>query len=472
MVDETTPQVKEYLPLKVVLPITSIGIVLSAIDGSIVNVSLRTIARSLEVTESEVSWVVLAYLLVITSLMGLGGALGDVYGRKKIFQLGMLIFSTGSLFCSLSTTLEMLIISRIIQALGAAGIMSNGLAIVITFIDPRVRGRAIGINSLVVAASLSVGPVLGGILTQYAGWPSIFIINIPIGLFGIIITKYKIPETERRNVKPDYPGIFFFGLMVLSLITGIMMSFRGELVLGMGGIFLSLISGILFVRQEGRHPNPMLSIDVMKNKQIIMGILSAIFCYMGINGLSFLLPFFFQDVLNFTQSKTGLLMITIPLAMSIVGPPAGFLAEKIKARLLATIGATLQSVGTLSLALVLLLMGVNTPLFLILILVSLNAAFISLFTNSNGTSVMNATPKKMLSAVSGALNLSRNVGFTLGTALSSAIFFGLFLNNNSGISFEENYYEGLGKTYLIFAGICVVGAILSSLRGEEKVLVE
>jgi EmrB/QacA subfamily drug resistance transporter len=462
----------------VVLPITSIGIVLSALDGSIVNVSLRTIASSLGTDEAGISWVVIAYLLTITSLMGLAGGLGDVYGRKKIFQIGMLIFSLGSLFCSLSTNLTMLVTSRIIQAVGASGLMSNGLAIVITFINPKIRGRAIGINSLVVAASLSIGPVLGGILTQYAGWQSIFMINIPIGVIGFIATQMKIPETPRRDVRPDYLGITLFGLAILSLVSGMMLSFNDYLTIGIPVLVLSMICGVLFFKQEARSPNPMLSIEVMKSRQIAMGILSAVFLYLTINGIFFLFPFFLQDVLLFSQSKTGLYMIISPIAMSLVGPPAGFLAEKIPARKLATTGAVLLTLTTLSLSLILIIVGASTSIVLIMILAGLMSGSLSLFTNSNGTSVMNGTPPKMLSSVSGALNLSRNVGFTLGTSLTSVIFFGIFLpslnpgSQNSGTVFAEAYYHGLGYTFLIISAIALLGTILSSLRGEEKVLIE
>lgn len=463
---------KEYLPLRVVLPITSIGIVLSAIDGSIVNVSLRTMANSLQVSSTDISWVVITYLLVITATIGLGGALGDVYGRKKIFQMGMFIFAIASLLCSLSTSLHLLVMARIIQAIGAAGIMSNGLAIVISFIDPKIRGRAIGINSLVVAGSLTVGPVLGGILTEFYGWPMIFMINVPIGLFGLIAVQYKIPETDTRDIIPDYLGVFYFGLMVFSLIFGSKNVFDEKVIFGVGFLLVSLISGILFVRQENRYPYPMLSIEVMKNRQIIMGVISAIFLYFSINGISFLFPFFLQDIMHFSQSKTGMYMIVLPVAMSLFGPPTGFLAEKIKARVLASTGAFLQTLGIYTLAMVLIVQKEHTSVIFITVMFGLNAAFISLFTNSNGTSVMNATPKYMLSAVSGSLNLSRNIGFTLGTAISSALFFNIFLEDPSSSNYVQSYYTGLGKTYLIFSAICLLGAIFSLLRGTEIILKE
>ncbi|MHA2100894.1 MAG: MFS transporter, partial [Candidatus Kariarchaeaceae archaeon] len=153
-----------YIPLRLILPITSIGIFMSAMDGSIVNVSLKTIADDLNTDINGVRWVVIAYLLTISSLIGLSGSLGDIFGRKKVFQSGMVVFSLGSLFCSLSQSLTILVVSRVIQAIGASAIMANGLAIVITYINPKIRGRAIGINSVVVAGSLATGPVVGGIL--------------------------------------------------------------------------------------------------------------------------------------------------------------------------------------------------------------------------------------------------------------------------------------------------------------------
>jgi len=444
---------------------------MSAMDGSIVNVSLVTIADALNTNMEGVRWIVIVYLLVISALIGIGGSLGDIHGRKMIFQLGMLLFMLGSFLCSFSSTLEFLILSRILQAIGAAALTANGLALVITYVEPSIRGRAIGLNSLVVAGALSTGPVVGGILTEFIGWPSIFIINIPIGLIGIILVQQYIPETTKKDIsKLDYRGMTLFIIIAFSLVQGILVLFEGSF-WGLIFIFIALVCSLLFVFFENTHPTPMISIGIMKNKGILIGIISSFLCYMVYYSVVFLLPFYYQEVLSFKPSQTGILMIVPPLAMAIMGPFAGIFAEKVDAKKSTTIGAISLSLFVISLSILFIIFPRNTLdiLFFIIPLVAIAAGSLTIFTVSNGTSVMNNAPKGDVSVVSGLIGLSRNIGFALATTISSAIFTFLFTLNNpenltSGTEFISTYYTSLGQVYFIFAILALLGAVISYNR--------
>lgn len=459
------------LPLRKILPITSIGTFMSAMDGSIVNVSLVTIAKALNTDMEGVRWIVIVYLLVISALIGIGGSLGDIHGRKMIFQLGMLLFMLGSFFCAFSPTLEFLILSRILQALGAAALTANGLALVITYVEPSIRGRAIGLNSLVVAAALSTGPVVGGILTEFIGWPSIFILNLPIGLIGIILVQQYIPETTKKDIsKLDYRGMTLFIVIAFSFVQGILVLFEGSF-WGLIFIFIAFVCSLLFVFFENSHPTPMISIGIMKNRGILIGIISSFLCYMVYYSVVFLLPFYYQDVLSFEPSQTGILMIVPPLAMAIMGPFAGFFAEKVDAKKSTTIGAISLSLFVISLAFLFIIFPRNTLdiLFFIIPLVAIAAGSLTVFTVSNGTSVMNNAPEGDVSVVSGLIGLSRNIGFALATTISSAIFTFFFSLNNpenltSGAEFISTYYTSLGEVYFIFAILALLGAVISYNR--------
>lgn len=446
---------------------------MSAMDGSIVNVSLFTIANTLNTDMEGVRWVTIVYLLVISSLIGIGGSLGDNYGRKKIFQLGMLFFIWGSLFCAFSPTLEILVLSRVLQAIGAAGLMANGLALVITYVAPSVRGRAIGINSLVVASALSTGPFLGGILTEYIGWPSIFLINIPIGLVGILFVQKFIPETTEKRSKLDYAGMIIFIMTAFSLVQGILTLFKGNLI---GGILITiaLIGGIIFVYLESNHPSPMISVGILRNRTILTGIISSFLCYMVYYSVVFLIPFYYQEALYFKQSQTGVLMVVPPLAMAIMGPAAGFFAEKVEAKRSTTLGAVLLSFFVSCLAILLNLFPINVLEILIILvpLVAFSAGSLTTFTVSNGTSVMNVAPKSDVSIVAGLIGLSRNIGFALGTTLSTSFFVLFFTMNNpdnimSGMTFLSGYYISLGETFFIFSLFALLAALISYLRGSS-----
>ncbi len=447
---------------------------MSAMDGSIVNVSLVTIANDLDTNMEGIRWIVIVYLLVISSLIGIGGSFGDNYGRKKIFQFGMLFFIFGSVFCAFAPFLEFLVLSRALQAIGAAALTANGLALVITYVDPSIRGRAIGINSLVVASALSTGPVVGGILTKNVGWPSIFLINVPIGLIGIILVQQFIPETTRKTVsKLDYGGIIIFILTTFSLVQGILTLFKGDLIGGLL-IIIALIGGLIFIRIEINHPTPMISVGIMKNRKILIGIISSFLCYMVYYSIVFLLPFYYQDVLSFDPSQTGILMVIPPLAMAIMGPFAGIFAEKIEAKSSTTIGAILLSIFVMCLAVLLFIFPINVIqiLFFLVPLVAFSAGSLTTFTVSNGTSVMNAAPKGDVSVVSGLIGLSRNIGFALATTLSSAFFTFFFTLNNpdnitSGTFFISTYYISLGQVYFIFSFFALIGAVISFLRGPN-----
>jgi EmrB/QacA subfamily drug resistance transporter len=461
------------IPLRMILPITSIGTFISAMDGSIVNVSLFTIANALNTNMEGIRWIVIIYLLMVSSLIGIGGSLGDNYGRKKIFQFGMLVFCVGSLFCAFASSLEILILSRALQAIGAAGLMANGLALVITYVEPSIRGRAIGINSLVVASALSTGPVLGGILTEYVGWPSIFLINVPIGIIGIILVQYFIPETSKKHiVKLDYGGMIIFIISAFSLVQGILTLFKGD---PLGAVFLiiALIGGIIFIRIESKHPTPMISVGIMRDRTILMGILSSFLCYMVYYSVIFLLPFYYQEVLFYKQSQTGILMVVPPLAMAIMGPFAGFFAERIEAKRSTTFGAVLLSFFVMSLAILFKIFPINKPeiVFIIVPLVAFSAGSLTTFTVSNGTSVMNAAPKADVSIVAGLIGFSRNIGFALATTISSSVFTLFYtMNNPNNITskFNSSYNISLGETFFLFSLFALLGALISYLRGSFK----
>ena len=212
------PQPSKPGPFKIVAA-TSFGVFLSALDSSIVNVSLVTMEDSLGVPMAAIQWVVVAYLLIMTSAMPLMGKLGDRLGKTKVFQLGMVVFITGSFLCAISIGLEMLVGARIFQALGASMLSANGLALVTYFTTPQNRGRAIGMNSIVLAAALGSGPVLGGVLSQFYGWESIFLVNIPIGILGLLVVHVIVPETEQvKEIKFDTPGaILFFSFLFIMI---------------------------------------------------------------------------------------------------------------------------------------------------------------------------------------------------------------------------------------------------------------
>jgi EmrB/QacA subfamily drug resistance transporter len=453
-------------PYKIVAA-TSFGVFLSALDASIVNVSLVTIKDSLGVTMAAIQWVVVAYLLIVTSAMPLMGKLGDRLGKTKIFQLGMMVFIVGSLLCAFSIGFEMLVAARVFQALGASMISANGLALVTYFTTPQNRGRAIGMNSIVLAAALGLGPVIGGILSQFYGWPSIFLVNLPIGIIGLLVVQFVVPETDPvKETKFDTPGaiLFFSFLFILIYFFTVAPSLSfGTSVLIIEGFFITFLA---FLLRERSFHSPIISTGVLADKKISASIFSALLAYMAMVPISFLLPFYLQEALGFNQSMTGIFLMVQPIMISVTGPVAGFASERIRAKIQTVVGLLTQLAGLVFIAFTIpnvLLMAVG---------VAIMGTGLSFFSVANGNFIMTSAPKKYMGVVSALTNIARTTGFSVATAVVTTIFGIFFLIANpggltSGPLFEAGYAQAVVNTIWVFSILCIIAAVISSMRGTN-----
>lgn len=441
------------------------GTFLGALDASIVNVSLFTMAANLGVNMNEIQWVVLAYLLVITSFMPLMGKLGDRYGKTRVFQSGMIIFIVGSFLCALSPTLVILVSSRIFQALGASIMSANGLALITYFTTPQNRGRAIGWVSVILAAALGIGPVLGGVLSQYYGWPSIFLVNLPMGIFGYLLVQKYIPETKRvEEIKFDTIGAALFLTFLLSLVYYVSVATSASLTEAF--VFISIIIGSLaaFILRERRFITPIIPTSVLTDRKISTSIFSALLAYMGLVPVTFLMPFFLQEALGFSQSLTGLFLIVHPITISVVGPAAGFISERVIAKYQTVVGLCIELLGLTLLAYVM------PNIILMAAAVMIMGFGLSLFTVANGNFVMTSAPKEYMGVISALTNIARTTGFSIGTAAVTATFTFLLILFNpiglvSGPEFVRAYTSSVQFSIWIFCSLVIVGIIISAFRG-------
>ncbi len=459
--DMSTHSLSPYL----VVLATGFGVFLSALDSSIVNVSLWTMAEQFNVGMSDIQWVTVAYLLVLTSLMPLGGKLGDRFGKTRIFKYGILFFTLGSLTCALSPTLHILIASRVFQAFGSSLMTANGLALITYFTTPENRGRAIGLNSVILAAALGFGPVLGGVLTEFYGWASIFLVNIPVGVIGFIMVAMIIPPTVQiREVKFDSigAGLFFATLfaIVYAASVGIKMGVGYFLIL----IGVSIVTFVGFIVRERRFISPIIPTSVMADRRISVSLITALFSFMAIAPVTFLLPFLFQDALGISQSLTGIFLAIQPIMFSITGPLAGLLSERVPARSQTLLGLLIQTIG-------LLLLGWTTPNLLLMGLsIVVMSTGLSIFSVANGNFIMTSAPKQYLGVVSALTNIARTTGFSVAIAISTTIF-GLFFSifNPTGITsgalYVEYYAAAITWSFWVFALFLVLAIVLTPLRG-------
>lgn len=468
-------------PIRTGVLVTSIGIgiFMSALDESIITVGIPKIATFFGTDKLHVQWTVLVYLLVIVALTAGAGHLGDRFSTKTVFQVGMVIFAVGSLLCALtgySDHLYLLILARAVQGVGAAGLLANGTAIVTRFTDDEKRGLAIGLTALIAALGVVVGPALGGVMIQYLGWSSVFWINVPVGVIGFLYVHFAIPPTpslEKGQQKGDPFGSIVFAAFMTAFITSITLLAETTInrpIMWSGISFgISILFLVGFILWERRIEFPFIDLKLFKNRKFTIGTLCALATYIALNSVAFQLPFYMNDILNYSTLQIGVVIMAVPIGLGITAPIFGKISSRVDSRILSSIG-----LGAIFLALLIgsLLIKFESPLWFYVIIAAIIGLAIGTFTSPNSNSVMSSVPKDELGVVSGFLQLARNIGYTIGTALSTTIFY-LILNlvmQNTGNPDElavVNYVPTVKILFGILGVFMIIAIILSALRGPE-----
>jgi EmrB/QacA subfamily drug resistance transporter len=466
----------EYSRKKIIqiIVIVAIGTFMSALDSSIVNISLPTISNYFSVSLTTVEWVILSYLIIITSLLLALGKLGDLYGHKKVYNIGFIIFTAGSLVCALSPTIIILIISRALQAVGAGMLMSMGPAIITINTPPKDRGKSLGTIAVSVSVALIIGPVLGGFLTSYFGWQSIFYVNIPIGIGVFIWATKTLPSTKSKEVILfDFSGAILLFLALIAVIFPL--SYADKIgwknpyiisCLSMDAVLLAI-----FFIVEARIKNPMLDLKLFKNRLFSMGNLSLMLNFMAQFCVTLIVPFYLIQLREFSPSRSGLILIAGPIVVMIVAPLAGFIADKIDARYISSAGMALASVGLFLLS----TLNENTKIYIMIIYSVIVSLGIGFFQTPNNSAIMGSVSHSYRGIASSMIATMRNMGMVLGVAISGSIFSSRFnyfsrvlsLQNISELELKNQAFTGALKTTFIIAGILSSIAIFTSLiRGS------
>ena len=460
---------KEWAILLVVLPMTF----MTTLDSSIVNVALPTMARELGTSMAGIEWIVTSYLITICALILLFGRFGDIIGKSRVFRFGIAVFTIGSLLCGLSNSLIMLIISRIIQAIGAAAAMATNQGIITETFPPSERGRALGMTGTAVALGTMVGPTLGGLIVSVAPWEYIFLINIPIGIIVYISVLKTLNFKKVENKIPfDSKGTILFIISIILLFCSInfgqSVGFTNPIIVG--AFIVSIILLIIFVKVEEKIKSPMLDIDIFKNKLFSLSIFCGFTSFVSIGAMNIILPFYLQDVLKLSPSFAGLMMTVSPIVLAIVAPLSGYLSDKIGSEKISALGLSIMTLGLFSLA----IFKENTPLVLVAILIGSVSLGSGMFQSPNNSLIMSTVDKSKL-GIAGSINgLIRNLGITTGIALSTSILYSI-MSGKAGYK-VSGYIEGRADIFIFamrfvfigIAAICLVGAILTLLRIIRK----
>ncbi len=403
------------------LAAVAIGVFMSTVDGSIVNIALKTIQDDFQTSLSGVEWVVLAYLLTIAVALPSMGRLGDMIGKRRVYLVGFVIFTIGSALCGLAWNIETLIGFRILQAIGAAMIQGVGPALLIEAFPPHERGQALGYIGTSVAAGILAGPVIGGLLLGRAGWESIFFVNIPVGIAAVFLVLRAIAPDNRRSAQRfDFGGALLLGvglLLVLLALTEVpAWGLTDPRTLGLLAGGLAALAA--FIWWEQRSPAPMINLQLFRTLPFSLSLLATFLSFAALSFNFLLIPFYLQNVLGFDAQRTGLTLIASPLVLSLVSPLSGRLADKIDGRWPGIIGLVLTVGGLLSYTL---LTPQSTQFDVILRLLVIGTGF-GLFQSPNNSLVMGSAPQNALGVAGSLLALMRTLGQTAGIALAGAVW--------------------------------------------------
>lgn len=449
---------------RIALSVTTLSSFLTPFMGSSINIALPSIGKEFSMDALLLSWVATSFLLTSAMFLVPFGKIADIYGRKKVYICGLLIYTLSSFISAISISAPMLIFSRIIQGFGASMMFGTAVAILTSVFPFGERGRVLGINVTAVYAGLSLGPFLGGFLTEHLGWRSIFFFNLPVGLIIIILVFFKLKGewAEAKGEKFDAVGSIIYCLLIVSIMYGF------SSIPEIRGIFLILIGLIgifLFIKWEIKVENPLLNIKLFKDNPLFaFSNLAALINYSATFAVGFLLSLYLQYIKNLTPQKTGMILVSQPIVMAIFSPFAGRLSDRIEPRIVASSGMTLSSGGLLLLSF---LTERTTFEFIVLNLILLGFG-LALFASPNTNAVMSSIEKRFYGVGASSLGTMRITGGMLSMGIAM-----LTLTIHLGkVQISPQYYSpflhSIKIAFIIFTLLCLCGTFASLRRGSIR----
>lgn len=428
-----------------------------------INIALPSIGIEFHTDAILLSWIPTSFLLVAAMCAVPFGRIADIHGMKKIFTYGMIIFTISSLLSALAPSANTLIIFRIIQGVGSAMIFVTGLAIITSIFPPQERGKAIGINIAAVYFGLSMGPVLGGFLTYYFGWRSLFYILVPLGLLVIALVQWKLKGewAACRGEKFDITGSILYSIMLVLIMYGFstLPSTIGILLVILGAIGL-----VAFVKWELRIDSPVLDMKLFfQNTTFAFANMAALLNYSATFAVTFLLSLYLQYIRGFAVQDAGFILVAQPILMVIVTPIAGRLSDKYDPRIIATIGMAIVTLGIFGFV----FLSTTTSLeYIIISLIILGLGF-GLFSSPNTNSIMGSVERRFYGVASATVSTMRLIGQTMSMGIALLIF-AVYIGR---VEITPTQYPALltsiQTAFIVFTILCFIGIFASFRRGKR-----
>jgi len=448
---------------KTVLFVATFAAFLTPFLGSAVNLALPSIGKDLNATAIGLGWVISSFILSSAIFLLPFGRLADIIGRKKVFSTGILLFTISTFLIIFSQSITGLIILRIFQGLASAMIFGTSLAIITSVYQPGERGKAMGINITAVYLGLSLGPIIGGILTQYFGWRSIFAFLVPFGIISLILIKKKIKTewAESSGEKFDWRGSVIYGIALSSFMYGfsILPSTPGWIFLAAG-----LITAIVFVLYEKKIRNPVFDIQLLlQNRVFAFSGIAALINYSATSAIGFFISLYLQYLKGFDARTAGLIMISWPITMTLLSPVAGKLSDRKNPGVIASAGMGITAAGLILLC----FFRETTPTYAVVLLLILMGIGFGLFSSPNSNAIMSSVEKRHLGVASGVVGTMRMVGQMMSMGIAMMLI-SLYIGKQP---ISPATYPGLIAAmrtgFMIFSVLSVFGIFASLARNDK-----
>ena len=462
------------------LSVISIGALMAAVDSTVVLLALYPIARDLSSDFVTMIWVIIAYLLVNTALVLSLGRLGDMYGRKKMYNVGFAIFTAGSALCGLALSGISLVGFRVIQGAGAALLTANSFAILSEAFPRQETGRAFGINGVVWGIGSILGIVLGGVIIAYTTWRLIFLINVPIGIFATTWayrTLREMPQKKTAKESFDLPAALTFTLGLLCVLLGVTLGLLNGWTDARTLIFFAispLFFGAFGVWEVEFSKTPIVDFSLFGSRQFSFSVLTALIQSLAVFSVNFLLIFYLEGVSGLSVLTASYLLIPMAIASAVFGPIGGSLSDRFGPSRISSAGLALAFAALILLA----FLTTSTSLIQIAMIETLVGIGLGIFWPSNTSGIMSALPPRRLGVGSGVMNTMRNTGMIMSFALSltaatsvipPSVVYSLFIGNLStklSSSLAISYLSGQSFAFEISAVLVVIAIAFSLAAGE------